>query len=227
MQTILQRLSALREAQYQQFQQKLLPELAPGSILGVRTPALRALAAELAATQQAEDFLQALPHTFFEENQLHAFLLERERDFDTAIFRVETFLPYIDNWATCDQLIPKVFAKNLPKLCGSIPKWLKSEWPFTVRFGIGQLLRFYLDTAFDPAHFDWVVDAQREAYYVRMMTAWYFATALYKQYDAALPVLLERRLAPWTHNKTIQKAVESRRITAQQKEYLKTLRVRG
>lgn len=227
MQTIIEQLLARHEAQYQQFQQKLLPELASESILGVRTPALRTLAAELAGTAQGEAFLQTLPHAYFEENQLHAFLLERVRDFDEVVLRVERFLPYVDNWATCDQLIPKVFAKNLPQLRGYIQRWLQSGQPYTVRFGIEQLMRFYLDGAFEPVYIDWVVDAQREEYYVRMMTAWYFATALFKQYDAALPALLERRLAPWTHNKTIQKAVESRRITPQQKEYLRTLRVRG
>lgn len=227
MQTIIEQLLTRREAQYQRFQQRLLPELAPERILGVRTPALRAMAAELAGTVQGAAFLQTLPHTYFEENQLHAFLLERVRDFDEAVLQVERFLPYVDNWATCDQLIPKALAKQLPSLRGHIQRWLQSEQPYIARFGMEQLMRFYLDEAFEPVYIDWVVGAQREEYYVQMMCAWYFATALFKQYDAALPVLLERRLAPWTHNKTIQKAVESRRITPQQKEYLKTLRIRG
>lgn len=227
MQRIVQQLLARQDTQYQRFQQRLLPELAPEKIIGVRTEALRQMAGALRGSAEAEAFLRALPHTYFEENQLHAFLLERERDFDQALLRTEEFLPYVDNWATCDQFCPKVFARHLPQLRARIPDWLRSERPYTVRFGMEQLMRFYLDAAFEPAYLDWVVGAQREEYYVRMMAAWYFATALYKRYDAALPILLEHRLAPWTHNKTIQKAVESRRITQQQKEYLKTLRVRG
>lgn len=225
MQTILQQLLAQQDPQYQRFQQRLLPELAPERILGVRTPALRQLAKQLAGTPEAEPFCSALPHTYFEENQLHAFMLEGIRDFDEALRRTETFLPYVDNWATCDQFCPRVFARQLPRLRAHIPRWLQSGRTYTVRFAMEQLMRFYLDDAFDCVYFDWVVQAQRQAYYVRMMCAWYFATALYKQYDAALPVLLERRLEPWTHNKTIQKAVESRRVPPDRKEYLKTLRI--
>ena len=176
-------------------------------------------------------FFNTLPHRYFDEMQLHAFLISEIKDFDSCVEAVEAFLPYVDNWATCDQLSPKVFAKKKngrlvhgADLLECINRWLESDETYTVRFGIGMLLAHYLDADFDPAYMDRVAEIRSEEYYINMMIAWYFATALAKQYDAALPVLLQNRLNVWTHNKTIQKAVESRRITDDQKTYLKTLK---
>lgn len=219
--TLEEQLFPLREEEYAAFQRRLLPTLAPETILGVRTPELRKLAREL---PDPEGFREALPHRYFEENQIHAFSLEREKDFVTVISQVEDFLPYIDNWATCDQLRPKCFARNKDKLLPHIRVWLASGKVYTVRFAMGMLMAHYLDDDFRPEYLSWVAENRGEDYYIRMMAAWYFATALAKQYDAAIPYLTERRLPLWIHNKTIQKAVESYRIPAEQKDYLRTLR---
>lgn len=178
---------------------------------GVALP-LRRLAKQLADTPEAEAFLQCLPHFYYEENALHAFLLESVRDYGTALAATERFLPYVDNWAVCDSFSPKVFAQHKPELLCAIRRWLGSDQVYTVRYGIGMLMRYYLDDAFRPEYLAWVAAVHSEEYYVNMMRAWYFATALAKQPAAALPWLTEKRLDVWTHNKTIQKAVESRRI---------------
>ena len=217
-------LASQQDAEYAEFQRKLIPNLLPDRIIGVRTPVLRKYAKEIAKKEGITGFLTALPHTCFEENQLHAFILAGYRDYDLCISAVEAFLPYVDNWATCDQMSPKVFKKHLPELLVHIKEWLASEQTYTVRFGIGMLMQHYLDESFEPAYLDMVASVQLEEYYVNMMIAWYFATALAKQYEAALPYLEEQRLEQWIHNKTIQKAVESCRITKEQKEYLRTLR---
>jgi 3-methyladenine DNA glycosylase AlkD len=196
-------------------------------MIGVRTPALRSLAKTLAKDPEAEAFLRQLPHRYFDEDQLHAFLLSELKDFDRCLGEVERFLPYIDNWATSDQLSPKSFKKRKQALLPAIKGWLKSGHVYTVRFGIGMLMQHYLSEAFDPVYPAWVADIRSDEYYVNMMRAWYFATALAKQYEAALPFLQAGRLDPWTHNKAIQKAVESYRIPAERKDYLKTLRVRS
>lgn len=223
---IQKRLFDLQDVPYRRFMKNLLPELSQAQVIGVRTPALRRLAKELSATSAADAFLSALPHRYFEENQLHAFLLEQMKDFSQALFATEAFLPFIDNWATCDQFCPKCFGAHRDELKAKIPGWLASPHTYTVRFGLGCLMRFFLDADFSPEYLDWAIQAQRDAYYVRMMTAWFFATALAKQYDAALPVLQQQRLETWTHNKTIQKAVESYRISPEQKEVLRTLRIK-
>lgn len=219
--TLEEKLFSLRKKEYAAFQRRLLPTVPPQTILGVATPELRALAKDL---PDPESFRQQLPHRYFEENQIHAFSLEREKDFDTAISQVEAFLPYIDNWATCDQLRPKSFARNKEKLLSHIRAWLSSGDVYTVRFAMGMLMVQYLDDGFRPEYLSWVAENQGEDYYVRMMVAWYFATALAKQYDAAIPYLTEHRLPIWTHNKTIQKAVESYRVSQAHKDYLRTLR---
>lgn len=225
MQSPLQaRLLALRDEPYGVFQRRLLPTVPPERILGVRTPALRALAAELSGTPEAAAFLAGLPHTYFEENNLHAFLLERLRDPAEALAAVESFLPYVDNWATCDQLRPPALRKGRPALLARIPVWLASPQPYTVRFGLGMLMAHFLDEDFRPDYLEWAAAVTSGEYYVNMMAAWYFATALAKQYGAALPYLEGRRLAPWVHNKAIQKALESRRITPAQKAYLRGLK---
>ena len=224
--TLRERLEPLRDAKNAAFLSRLLPGIAPETILGVRTPQLRALAGELNGTPEAEAFLRELPHALFEENQLHAFLLEKRRDFQQCLDEVERFLPHVDNWATCDQLRPRIFARHKAELLPQVLRWLDSDRPYTVRFGLEMLMTHYLDEAFEPRFLDRAAAIRSDEYYVNMMIAWYFATALAKQYDAALPVLEERRLDKWTHNKTIQKALESFRVSAEQKAYLKTLKIR-
>ena len=224
MSVLTERLFALADEGYRQFQTPLLPSVDPARIIGVRTPILRKLAKELAGTAEAEAFLRDLPHVYYEENNLHAFLVEQIRDYDVCIAAIDVFLPYVDNWSTCDGWSPNVLKKHPEKLLTKIREWMASDRPYTVRFGIGMLQRYFLDTRFDAAYLDWVAVVDREEYYVRMMVAWYFATALAKQYDAAVLYIEQRRLPIWTHNKTIQKAVESYRVTAEQKKYLRTLK---
>ena len=221
---ILQRLFALQDLQYRDFQAKLMPTVDKSTIIGVRTPELRKLAREFAKREDIGAFLDVLPHAYYDENNLHGFLLCEDKDFDRVIKRLDTFLPYIDNWATCDLTSPKVFKKHRAELLPHIRRWLASSKVYTVRFGIEMLLSHYLDEEFESEYLDWVAALRSEEYYVNMMIAWYFATALAKQYDVALPYLLEQRLAPWTHNKTIQKAIESYRITDEQKAYLRTIK---
>ena len=222
---VLERLFALQDTKYRAFQSKLMPTVAPETVIGVRTPLLRNLAKELAGTAEAADFLRVLPHAYYEENNLHAFLVEKIRDYDAALAETERFLPYIDNWATCDSGVPAVFKKNKNELLLHVYEWLHSDKPYTVRYGIGTLMRLYLDEDFDIKYALDVAKIRSGEYYVNMMKAWYIATALAKQYDAVLPILQERLMDSWSHNKAIQKARESYRITPQQKEYLSTLKV--
>lgn len=221
---ILQRIFTLQDLQYRDFQAKLMPTVDKSTIIGVRTPELKKLAKEFGKREDVGAFLDELPHTYYDENNLHGFLLCEDKDFDRVIARIDAFLPYVNNWATCDLLSPKVFKKHKAALLPHIRRWLASDKVYTIRFGIETLMSHYLDADFAPEYLDWVAAVESEEYYVNMMIAWYFATALAKQYDAALPILLEQRLAPWTHNKTIQKAIESYRITDEQKAYLRTLK---
>ena len=216
----------LRDENYRDFQAKLIPGMEPNTMIGVRTPALRAYAKELSKRPDIGEFTGAMPHRYFDENQLHAFILSEMKDYEECVRAVDRFLPFVDNWATCDQLSPKVFGKHHASLLSWIETWLASGETYTVRFGIGMLMQHYLDADFDPAYPIWVAAIQSEEYYINMMRAWYFATALAKQYDAVLPYLEEQRFDAWTQNKTIQKAVESCRITDEQKAYLKTLKVK-
>ena len=216
-------LFALQDPGYREFHARLMPTVDKVRIIGVRIPALRSLARSISGTPEAEAFLQTLPHEYYEENNLHAFLIAGGKDFTETVAAVEAFLPYIDNWATCDSLRPRIFARHKEALLPYIRRWLASEHPYTVRFGIEMLLCHYLDEAFDPVYLQWAAIDHGD-YYVRMMVAWYFAEALAKQYDAALPWLTHHQLPLWVHNKAIQKAVESRRITPAQKEFLRTLR---
>ena len=222
---ISEELFALQDTEYQVFQSKLMPTIPPETVIGVRTPLLRKRAKELAGTPQAESFLHDLPHRYYEENNLHAFLIEQIRDYDTALAETERFLPYINNWATCDCFCPKVFAKHKEELLISIRRWLGSDQTYTVRYAMGMLMRYYLDEDFQPEYLAWVAGVHSEEYYLNMMRAWYFATALAKQPDAALPWLTDRRLDVWTHNKTIQKAAESYRISPEMKQQLRELRL--
>ena len=222
-----EQLLSMQDIPYRDFQRKLIPNIAPETIIGVRTPQLRHLARTLRGTREAADFMAALPHRYFEENQVHAFLIAQEKDFGTCLALVNNFLPYVDNWATCDQLSPKALKTDLPRLLNSIRVWLASDHPYTVRFGVNCLMQGYLGDAFDPAQLEMVAALRQEDYYVRMGVAWYFATALALQYDAALPYIEQGRLEPWTHNKAIQKAIESFRVSPQHKEELRALKIGG
>jgi 3-methyladenine DNA glycosylase AlkD len=222
--SVRERLEALSDAKNADFVASLTPDVPRGKILGVRFPALRALAKELRGTQEAADFLAALPHETFEENNLHAVLLSGIRDYDALLAALEAFLPFVDNWSTCDTLRPDTVRKHLPEFERVIDGCLASEHPYTVRFGIEMLMAYYLGEAFDPVQLERVAAIRSEHYYVRMMQAWYFATALAKQYDAALPYIAGRRLQPETHRRAIQKAVESFRVSEAHKAVLKTLK---
>lgn len=223
MDAIVDRLFALQDEKYRDFQARLMPTVPYERVIGVRTPALRSLAKELVGTPQAEAFMRELPHRYYEENNLHAFLIESIRPFDACVRALDAFLPYVDNWATCDCMNPKVLGKHKQELYPHILRWLADGRLYTVRFAIGLLMRYYLDADFSPEQLALVAAIDSEEYYLKMMVAWYFATALAKQYGAALPYLLERRLPPWTHKKTICKAIESYRITDEKKAYLRTL----
>lgn len=225
-QQIRQQLFALQDPQYKQFHCRLIPTVNPELVIGVRTPALRGFARELAKTEQARQYRALLPHRYYDENNLHGFLIEHIKNYDEAIAAMEAFLPYIDNWATCDLVCPKVFGRHLPDLYNRILAWVASGHTYTVRFGIGMLLRFYLDDAFLPEHLTLAAGLRTEEYYVNMMVAWYVATALAKQYDAALALLQSNRLPDWTHNKAIQKAIESRRIPDDRKAVLRALTIK-
>lgn len=218
------RLFAAQDEKYRQFQAKLMPTVEPGCIIGIRVPELRKIAKEAADTEAAELFLQQLPHRFYDENNLHGFLICTLKDYDATIRELDRFLPYVDNWATCDLMRPRCFAKHLDELRQQIRVWMASDRVYTIRFGMEMLMTFFLDQGFDPEDLDEVAAVANPDYYVRMMKAWYFATALAKQPEATLPILEQGKLDAWTHNKTIQKAVESYRITPEQKAYLRTLR---
>ena len=221
-----QLLDVLNENQdetYRQMQIRLLPNLDPDSIIGVRTPMLRTIAKQL---EDGSAFLENLPHRYFEENQIHSFLLEREKNFDAAVSEIERFLPFVDNWATCDQLRPRCFQRNRQKLLPYIQKWISSDEPYTVRFGVGMLMVHFLDEDFEESLLELPAGVQSNEYYVQMMIAWYFATALAKQYVATLPYISSYRLDKWTHNKTIQKAVESCRVTPEHKRELLRYRLK-
>lgn len=224
MKEITDRLFELQDISYAEFQKKLIPDT-KYEVIGVRTPDLRKLAKELSGTAEAEEFLKILPHRYFDENQLHAFTISLTKNFDKCLKQINAFLPFVDNWATCDQMSPKVFAKHKTELFLHIEKWICSKRTYTVRFAIGMLLQHYLDADFREEYLEMVAAVRSNEYYVKMMVAWYFATALAKQYDSAVKYLEDKKLDTWTHNKTIQKAVESYRITAETKEYLKSLRL--
>ena len=226
-QEIQRKLLDAQDLKYRDFQRSLLPTLPPETIIGVRLPTLRSMAKELALQPEvAAEFRRHLPHRYYEENNLHGYLIERLRDYDQVIAELDRFLPYVDNWATCDTISPAVFKRHLPQLRAQCRHWLDSQHTYTVRFGIGMLMRYFLDDTFAPEYLDWVAQITSEEYYIKMMVAWYFATALAKQYDAALPYLTEYRLERWTHNKAIQKALESARITPEQKQFLRRWKVK-
>ena len=220
------RLFACQDVAYRDFLARLVPTVKPETVIGVRSPRVAALVKELDGTPTADSFLTSLPHEYLEENSLHAALLGRMRDYDACLARVERFLPYIDNWAVCDMSPPRAFGGHLPELYERIKVWLGSEHPYTVCFGINMLMRLYLGDAFASEQLERVAALRSEEYYVNMMIAWYMATALTARYDDALPALTGHQLERWTHNKAIQKAVESYRIPDERKAYLKTLRLK-
>lgn len=221
---IRERLLGMQDSAYREFMCRLLPNVEPENVIGVRTPALRAFAKELQGTKDAQDFLMDLPHAYYEENNLHGFLIVQIREYDECIEQLNRFLPYVDNWATCDGIRPKCFQKHPEALLNRIRSWLSAAHPYTVRFGMEMLMVYYLDEAFDTKYPEMVAAVHSDEYYVKMMIAWYFQAALVKQYDNALPYLQEHRLDKWVHNKAIQKAIESYCMSDAQKAYLRTLK---
>lgn len=215
----------MQDIAYRDFNSKLIPTLDKSLFIGVRTPELRKYAKQLAKREDIEEFLHLLPHKYFDENQLHAFIVSEIKDFKSCVVKVNEFLPYIDNWATCDQLSPKVFKKHHKELIAYIKEWLESDKVYTVRFGIGMLMEHFLDEDFDISYLETVSNIRSDEYYVNMMIAWYFATALAKQYESVIPFIENNSLDIWTHNKAIQKAVESLRISDEKKEFLKNLKI--
>ena len=225
MKEIQELLLARQDIKYRDFQAPLFPNIDKEKMIGVRTPDLKKLAKELYGSETANKFIETLPHQYFDENQLHAFLISLIKDYERCLKEVDRFLPYIDNWGTCDQLSPKVFAKHKDELIVDIKRWIKDKHVYTVRFAIGMLLGLYLDESFQEEYLELVSKVKSDEYYINMMIAWYFATALAKQYKTAIRYIEDKRLDPWVHNKTIQKAVESYRITPEQKDYLKSLKI--
>ncbi|MCQ2499931.1 MAG: DNA alkylation repair protein [Lachnospiraceae bacterium] len=224
--TILERLFALQDKEYAVFQSKLTPGIEPELFIGVRVPEARKLAKALKNDSETDSFIRSLPHTYYDENMLHGLILSEIKEYDSCIQAVDAFLPYVDNWAVCDIMSPKVFRKHKAELIHKIREWSASEATYTCRFGMEMLMTHYLDEEFDPAYLDIPADVHSDEYYVKMMQAWFFATALAKQWDAVIPYIQEQRLDQWVHNKTIQKARESYRITPEQKEYLKGLKIK-
>ncbi len=221
---LLKKMFSLQDLKYRDMQKKIIPTVNPDSVIGVRTPDLRALAKEILKAGDYRDFLEDLPHKYFEENQLHAFIISGIKDIKECMEDLENFLPYVDNWATCDQMSPKVFKKHKEVLLSHIKEWIKSDKTYTIRFGVGMLMEHFLDDNFDIVYPEMVAKIRSEEYYVNMMIAWYFATALAKQYESILPFIEEKKLDTWTHNKAIQKSIESFRIKDEQKKYLKILK---
>jgi 3-methyladenine DNA glycosylase AlkD len=224
MELILAQLRENQDETYGKFQRKLLPTVDPTKIIGVRTPVLRSMAKQLGKDEGRSDFLSELPHTYFEENLLHGLIISENAEFQSCIEQLERFLPYMDNWAVCDQTAPKVFKKHREALLPYIRNWLTSEHVYTVRFAIGMLMRHFLEEDFKPEYLDMVTQIQSDAYYINMEIAWYMATALAKQWEATIPYLEAKTMDRWVHNRTIQKARESYRMTDAQKAYLKTLK---
>ena len=216
----------MQDMNYRDFNSKLIPTVDKESMIGIRTPDLRKYAKQLGKSSDVIEFLQTLPHKYFDENQLHAFIISEIKDFKSCVDRVNEFLPYVDNWATCDQLSPKVFKKHHKELITYIKEWLKSDKVYTLRFGIGMLMEHFLDEDFDILYPEIVSKIRSGEYYINMMIAWYFATALAKQYESIIPFIENNSLDIWTHNKAIQKSIESYRITDEQKAYLRELKIK-
>ena len=227
MKTSLQiELFSLQDLKYKDFHQKLMPTVNSDKVIGIRTPVLRKFAKNFSKREEAESFLKSLPHKYYEEDNLHAFLLEEINDYEILIEELNKFLPFVDNWATCDMMRPKILKKHKPELLEDIKRWLNSKDTYAIRFAVNCLMNYYLEEDFKPEYLNWVKDVQSEEYYINMVRAWYFATALAKQYDETIKLLETNSLDRWTHNKTIQKANESYRITKEQKTTLKKLKIK-
>jgi 3-methyladenine DNA glycosylase AlkD len=224
---IAQTLFQSQDTPYAKFQSRLLPTVDSETIIGVRTPILRGLAKKMLKDGSFSEFIGELPHSYFEENQLHGFIISEMKDFNQCVAELEKFLPYIDNWATCDQTSPKIFKKNHDKLLPLIYKWLDSDHTYTVRFAIGMLMKHFLDEDFKPKYLDTVTAIRSEEYYINMEIGWYMATALDKQWDAAFPYISGHKMSPWVHNCTIKKAKESLRISDERKKLLATYICKG
>ena len=226
MTSLQERMFALRDKEYAEFQSKLTPGVPVESFVGIRVPVLRKFTKEFTKEAECEDFLHQLPHEYYDENMLHALLISEVKDYEKCIRLTDTFLPFVDNWAVCDIMSPKVFAKHKEALIEKVKTWSSSQHTFTCRFGIETLMSHYLDKDFKSEYLQIPASARSGEYYVKMMVAWFFATALAKQWDATIPYIENKKLAPWTHNKTIQKAIESYRITPEQKAYLRSLKIK-
>lgn len=218
------KLFEMQDLQYKSFHSKLMPTVNPDKIIGIRVPQLRKFAKDFFKTPEAEEFIKKLPHQYYEEDNLHAFVIEQIKDYDETVYELNRFLPFVDNWATCDMMTPEAFKNNIDRLIVQIDKWIESNHIYEVRFAVNMLMKFYLEENFKEEYLRKVAEIESGEYYIKMVKAWYFATALAKQWDSAVRVIEENRLDVWTHNKTIQKSVESCRITQQQKEYLKGYR---
>lgn len=225
-QKVQQDLFTMQDLKYRDFHAKLMPTVDKDSVIGVRVPMLRAYAKKFGKTEEAKQFLEILPHQYYEENNLHGLLIDQMKDYELGIEELIRFLPYINNWATCDILSVKAVKGHLDSYIKNIYQWLESDYTYTIRFGINMLMRYYLEEEFKIEYPEKVAAIRSEEYYVNMVRAWYFATALAKKYDQVLPFLEEQKMDVWTHNKTIQKAIESYRITLEQKEYLRTLKIK-
>ena len=218
------RLFQMRDEKYAEFQAKLTPGIPPEDFIGVRVPQLRQFAKEYSREAEHEEFMRELPHRYYDENMLHGLLIERIRDCEECIAAIDKFLPYVDNWAVCDIMSPKIFGKHKERLMEKIMQWTQSSHTYTCRVGMKMLMTFFLDDDFESRYLEIPAGIVSEEYYVNMMTAWFFATALAKQWDDTIPYIEQKRLSQWVHRKSIQKAVESRRITPEQKAYLRTLK---
>lgn len=224
--SLREKLFELRDLKYRDFHSRLIPSVPKEQVIGIRTPVLRKFAKEYAKTEEAAEFIKILPHGYYEENNLHMLIISGIRDYEVCIAEIERFLPFIDNWATCDMPVPRCFYENKEDVLERAKGWIKSDEAFTVRYGIGVLMSMFLDEDFDSVYPKLVASVRSEQYYVNMMIAWYFATALAKRWEEVIPFIEKRQLDKWTHNKAIQKAVESYRITSEQKAYLKSLKIK-
>ena len=221
---ITEQLFSLQDKKYKEFHRRLMPNIDPERVIGVRIPELRRLARELIRSGEAEEFIKTLPHFYYEENNLHAFIIEQIKDYDLLVFELDRFLPFVDNWATCDSLRPKAFGGHSDRLIDDAFRWMGSSHEYTVRFGIEIMMLYFLDGSFKKEYPERIAGLECDKYYINMMIAWYFATALAKQWDAVIPFIENNMLSAWVNNKTIQKATESFRITPEQKKYLRTFK---
>lgn len=223
---IQEKLFELQDLKYRDFHSKLMPTVCKDKIIGVRVPQLRKFAKELNKSELKTDFLATLPHNYYEEDNIHAFLIEQIKDFDECILALDNFLLFVDNWATCDMMTPKALGQNLPLLYKKIQEWVKSKHIYTVRFAVVTLMKFFMNEHLDKKHLSLLLSIKTDEYYVNMAIAWYLATALSSRWDIIIPYIENKKFDKWVHNKAIQKANESYRITKEQKEYLKTLKVK-